>query len=83
MSLRDDLLRGYTVKLAELRWERAQLRAREAGVLRHRDLDAIDKLGATTQIQIENLKREIAAYQRLCEELPAHCRAMTAPYSDR
>jgi hypothetical protein len=80
MSLRDDLLRGYTVKLAELRWE---LRTREAGVLRHRDLDAIDKLGATTQIQIENLKREIAAYQRLCEELPAHCRAMIAPYSDR
>jgi hypothetical protein len=80
MSLRDDLLRGYTVKLAELRWE---LRAREAGVLRHRDLDAIDKWGATTQIQIENLQREIAAYQRLCEELPAHCRAMIAPYSDR
>ena len=80
MSLRDDLLRGYTVKLAELRWE---LRAREAGVLRHRDLDAIDKWGATTQIQIENLKWEIAAYQRLCEELPAHCRAMIASYSGR
>jgi hypothetical protein len=30
-----------------------------------------------------NLKREIAAYQRLCEELPAHCRAMIAPYSGR
>jgi hypothetical protein len=39
MALRDDLLRGYTAKLAELRWE---LRAREAGVLRHRDLDATD-----------------------------------------
>jgi hypothetical protein len=69
MALKDDLLRGYTAKLAELRWE---LRAREAGVQRHRDLDAINKWGATTQIQIKNLKREIAAYQRLCEELPAH-----------
>jgi hypothetical protein len=50
MSLRDDLLRGYTAKLAELRWE---LRAREVGVLRHRDLDAIDRWGASTQIQIQ------------------------------
>jgi hypothetical protein len=62
MSLRGDLLRGYTAKLAELRWE---LRAREVGVLRHRDLDAIDKWGASTQIQIQNLKREIAALPAL------------------
>jgi hypothetical protein len=80
MSLRDDLLRGYTAKLAELRWE---LRAREAGVLPHRDLDAINKWGASTRIQIQNLKREIAAYQRLCEELAAHCHAMIAPRSGR
>jgi hypothetical protein len=80
MSLRDDLLRGYTAKLVELRWE---LRAREAGVLRHYDLDAINKWGATTQIQIQNLEREMAAYQRLCEQLPGHCRAMIAPYSGR
>lgn len=76
MSLKDDLLRGYTAKLTELKWE---LGAREAGAQRHRDLDAINRWGATTQMQIENLKREIAAYERLRDELPAHCRAMIAP----
>jgi hypothetical protein len=80
MSLRDDLLRGYTAKLAALR---SELSARGAGELRHRDLDAINQWGATTQIQIQNLKREIAVYGRLREELPAHCRAMIAPYSGR
>ena len=78
MSLREDLLGGYTAKLAELRRE---LEAREPGKVRHRDLDAINRWGASTQRQIENLKREIAAYERLREELPAHCRVMIAPYS--
>ena len=78
MSLTNHLLRGYTAKLAELRLER---RARKAGVLRHRDLDAIDKWSATNQVRLQNLTRVIAAYQRLCEELPAHCCTMVAPYS--
>ena len=78
MSLREDLLGGYTAMLAELRWE---LRAREAtGELRDSDLDAINRWGASTQTQIQNLKREIAAYERLREALPVHCRPMS-PHS--
>jgi len=42
MSLRDDLLRGYTAKLAELRRDS---KAREPGKVRHRDLDATNRWG--------------------------------------
>jgi hypothetical protein len=38
------------------------------------ELTYTDPRGKVANEQIENLKREIAAYERLREELPAHCR---------